>query len=82
MASGLPLVATPAASIEEWVRQDDGAEIVSNEDDASVADALLRLARDPELRRRYGERNRRVALDACADPTAELERIYEEVAAA
>ena len=82
MASGLPVVATPAASIEEWVRQGDGAEIVSNEDDASVADALLRLARDPELRRRYGERNRRVALDACGDPTAELERIYEEVAAA
>jgi glycosyltransferase involved in cell wall biosynthesis len=79
MASGLPLVATPAASIEEWVRQGDGAEIVSNEDDASVAEALLRLARDPELRRRYGERNRRVALEACEDPTAELERIYEEV---
>jgi L-malate glycosyltransferase len=82
MASGLPLVATPAASIEEWVRQDDGAEIVSNEDDASVADALLRLARDPNLRQRYGERNRRVVLDAYGDPTSELERIYEEVKAA
>jgi glycosyltransferase involved in cell wall biosynthesis len=82
MASGLPLVATPAASIEEWVRQGDGAEIVSNADDASVADALLRLARDPGLRARYGERNRRVVLDAYGDPTAELERIYEEVAAA
>ncbi len=82
MASGLPLVATPAASTEEWVRQGDGAEIVSNEDDASVADALLRLARDPGLRARYGERNRRVVLDAYGDPTAELERIYEEVTAA
>ena len=68
MASGLPLVATPAASIEEWVGQGDGAEIVSNEDDASVADALLRLARDPGLRARYGERNRRVVLDAYGDP--------------
>ena len=82
MASGLPLDATPAASIEECVRQDDGAEIVSNEDDASVANALLRLARDPELRRRYGERNRRVVLDAYGDPTSELERLYEEVTAA
>jgi glycosyltransferase involved in cell wall biosynthesis len=82
MASGLPLVATPAASIEEWVRQGEGAEIVSNEDDGSVADALLRLARDPGLRARYGERNRRVVLDAYGDPTAELERIYEEVTAA
>jgi glycosyltransferase involved in cell wall biosynthesis len=82
MASGLPLVATPAASIEEWVQQGDGAEIVSNENDVSVADALLRLAREPELRARYGERNRRVVLDAYGDPTAELERIYEEVTAA
>jgi glycosyltransferase involved in cell wall biosynthesis len=82
MASGLPLVATPAASIEEWVRQGDGAEIVSNREEASVADALLRLARDPGLRARYGERNRRVVLDAYGDPTAELERIYEEVTAA
>jgi glycosyltransferase involved in cell wall biosynthesis len=82
MASGLPLVATPAASIEEWVQQGDGAEIVSNEEEVSVAAALLRLARDPELRSRYGERNRRVVLDAYGDPTAELERIYEEVTAA
>jgi len=82
MASGLPLVATPAASIEEWVGQDDGAEIVSNEDAGSVADALLRLARDPGLRARYGERNRHVVLDAYGDPTAELEHIYEEVTAA
>ena len=82
MASALPLVATPAASIEEWVGQGDGAEIVSNEDDGSVAEALLRLARDPGLRARYGERNRRVVLDAYGDPTAELERLYEEVAAA
>jgi L-malate glycosyltransferase len=82
MASGLAIVATPAASIEEWVEQGDGAEIVSNEDDASVANALLRLARDPELRARYGERNRRVVLGAYGDPTAELERLYEEVKAA
>ena len=81
MASGLPLVATPAASIEEWIRQGDGAELVPYEDDAAVADALLRLARDQELRARYGERNRRVVLELYGDPTAELERIYEEVIA-
>ena len=81
MASGLPLVATPAASIEEWVQQGDGAEIVPHEDDAAVAEALLRLAREPELRARHGERNRRVVLDRYGDPTAQLERIYEEVVA-
>ena len=81
MASGLPVVATPAASIEEWVRQDDGAELVPHGDVAAVAGALLKLARDPELRRRHGERNRRVVLERYGDPTAELERIYREVIA-
>lgn len=81
MASGLPLVATPAASVEEWVQHGDGAEIVPHGDAVAVAGALLRLAGDPELRARYGERNRRVVRDLYGDPTAELERIYEEVAA-
>ena len=79
MASALPVVATPAASIEEWVHQDNGAELVPHGDEEAVAAALLKLARDPERRRAYGERNRRVVLDAYGDPGAELERIYAEV---
>lgn len=82
MASGLPVVATPAASIEEWVRQGEGAELVPHGDAAAVAGALLRLARDPELRRRHGERNRRVVRERYGNPTAELEQIYREVSAA
>lgn len=79
MASGLPVVTTPAASIEEWVRQGEGAELVPHGDVAAVAGALLKLARDPELRARHGERNRRVVRERYGDPTAELERIYHEV---
>jgi len=82
MASGLPIVATPAASIGEWVQQGDGAELVPHGDVAAVAGALLTLARDPELCARHGERNRRVVRERYGDPTAELERIYREVIAA
>jgi glycosyltransferase involved in cell wall biosynthesis len=82
MASGLPIVATPAASIEEWVQQGHGAELVPHGDVAAVAGALLQLAHDPELRRRHGERNERVVRERYGDPTAELERIYREVIAA
>ena len=45
------------------------------------AAALLRLARDPELRRRHGQRNRRVVLEAYGDPGAELEALYRELIA-
>jgi glycosyltransferase involved in cell wall biosynthesis len=76
MASGLPIVATPAASIQEWVRQDDGAELVPHGDVAAVAGALLQLARDPERRARHGERNRAIVRQRYGDPTGELEKIY------
>lgn len=82
MASGLPIVATPAASIEEWVQQGEGAELVPHGDVAAVAGALLELAQDPELRARHGERNRVIVRERYGDPTGELERIYREVIAA
>jgi hypothetical protein len=43
-----------------------------------VTEAMLRLLRDPELRRRYGERNQRVVHELFGDPAAELEAIYRE----
>jgi hypothetical protein len=40
---------------------------------------MVRLARDPELRRRYGERNLREVRARFDDPTAQLEQVYREV---
>jgi hypothetical protein len=39
---------------------------------------MVRLARDPELRRRYGERNLREVHARFGDPTAQLEQVYRE----
>ncbi len=81
MASGVPLVVGRAPSMEEWIQQDEGGEVVERRDVEAVTAAILRLARDPELRRRYGERNLREVHARFGDPTAQLEQVYGEVLA-
>jgi glycosyltransferase involved in cell wall biosynthesis len=78
MASGLPIVAGYAPSIDEWVQQGEGAEMVECRDEDGVTAAIFRLVRDPDLRRRYAERNARVVHELFGDPTAELEAVYAE----
>ena len=79
MASGLPAVCGIAPSIEEWVGQGDGAELVPCEDEGAVAAALLGLLRDPDRRRVYGERNMRVVRERIGDPGLALEQLYREL---
>ena len=76
MASGVPLVVGRAPSMEEWIQQGEGGEIVERRDVDAVAAAIVRLARDPGLRRRYGERNLREVHARFGDPTAQLEEVY------
>jgi glycosyltransferase involved in cell wall biosynthesis len=82
MASGVPLVVGRAPSMEEWIQQGEGGEIVERRDVDAVTQAIVRLARDPELRRRYGERNLREVHARFGEPTAQLEQVYLEVLAA
>jgi glycosyltransferase involved in cell wall biosynthesis len=82
MASGLPVVAAAAPSIDEWVSPGDGAEIVAPRDEEATAAALLRLLRDPGLSARHGERNERVARERVPDPGRALEDLYRELLAA
>jgi glycosyltransferase involved in cell wall biosynthesis len=79
MASGVPLVVGRAPSMEEWIQQGEGGEIVERRDVDAVARAMVRLARDPELRRRYGERNLREVHARFGEPTAQLEQVYAAV---
>jgi L-malate glycosyltransferase len=79
MASGVPLVVGRAPSMEEWIQQGEGGELVERRDVDAVAAAIVRLARDPELRRTYGERNLREVHARFGDPTAQLEEVYAEV---
>lgn len=79
MGSGLPAVCGMAASVEEWIPNGEGGLIVPARDVDALAEALVTLLRDPELRKTYGERNRREVLRAIGNPGELLERFYLEV---
>jgi glycosyltransferase involved in cell wall biosynthesis len=80
MASGVPLVVGLAPSMDEWIQQSEGGELVDDRHDVdAVAAAMVRLARDPELRRSYGERNLREVHARFGDPTTQLEQVYRGV---
>ncbi len=81
MASGLPVVTTPAASVDEWVKAGEGAEVVPYQDEEATAGAILRLLRDQRLRALYGAAQRARRGERVADPGPELERVYREVLA-
>lgn len=58
MAAGVPVVTTPVGGVSSLLA--DGREgLVAAHDAEALAAALLRLARDPELRRRLGQAGRR-----------------------
>ena len=82
MATGLPAVCGIAPSIDEWVGQGDGAELVPCRDEGAVAAALLGLLRDPDRRRAYGDRNSRVVRERSGVPGLALEGLYRERRAA
>ncbi len=79
MACRLPMVMGAAVTIDEWVSQGDGAEVVECRDEDAVTAALLKLARDPELRARYGERNERVVRERLPPPGPALVALYRRV---
>lgn len=82
MASRLPMVMGDAITIDEWITQGEGGEVVQPRDEDAVVAALLKLLRDPELRRRYGERNERIVRERLAKPPGEaLEAVYRELLA-
>jgi glycosyltransferase involved in cell wall biosynthesis len=61
LAAGRPVVATDVPGCREVVIPDENGLLVPPRDPDALADAMARLIRDPELRRRYGEAGRRLA---------------------
>ncbi len=80
MATGLPVVASRLSGIPELVTDGQDGILVPAGDPASLADALQRLAIDPELRARLGARGRRTVLDGF-DVDANARRLAEQIRA-
>jgi glycosyltransferase involved in cell wall biosynthesis len=60
MATGLPVAATDVGDISQMV-SDENRPFVAGRNEASLADAILKLRGDPDLRARIGAANRKAA---------------------
>jgi hypothetical protein len=54
--------------------------MISTKDEDALVAALLKLLRDPDLRRRYGERNAEITRRRVEESGPALEALYREVA--
>jgi glycosyltransferase involved in cell wall biosynthesis len=80
-ASGLPCVASNVGPLPEVVEDGVTGALVPSQDPASLAEAVRRLASDPDLMHRYGEAARtRVRQTVRIERSiAQLEALYEDV---
>jgi glycosyltransferase involved in cell wall biosynthesis len=80
MVVGLPMVATRVNGTREVVRHGDTGFLVETGDVRALAEALERLARDPALRARMGERGRDVVRAEFDEAVIvrRLERMYRD----
>jgi len=80
MAAGLPVVASAAGGPLEIIRNDVDGLLVTPSDIDALADALRRLADDPALRNRLGERGRLRAAQFRPERIGpQVERIYRRL---
>jgi L-malate glycosyltransferase len=61
MAAGLPVVATDVGGVAEVVRNGESGLLAPARDDGALAAAIVRLAHDPQLRARFGNRGEMLA---------------------
>jgi colanic acid/amylovoran biosynthesis glycosyltransferase len=82
MACGLPVVVTDAGGMREAVRDGIDGFVVPVRDVDAMAEALLKLARDPELRRRMGAAARQRVLEefTLERQTRQWRELYEGLA--
>lgn len=63
MSSELPIVAAERPGVEEGVTEGVNGLLYRGGDSGALADTLLKLMKNPELRKQYGQASRRLALE-------------------
>jgi glycosyltransferase involved in cell wall biosynthesis len=83
-ASAVPIVASRAGGIPEIVRDGSNGLLVPPGDPAALAEAVIRLLRDPVQAAAYGQAGRRIALSdfSIAAMVEGNDRVYRDVLAA
>lgn len=82
MACGLPAVITDFGDNRHWVADGRNGFLFPMKDHEALADRIISLAADPELRSRMGSTNRRTVEDRYnwAKEMARMEQLYQELA--
>lgn len=82
MACGLPVVTTDNADNADWVKEGQGGYLVPNGDAVQMADRVVALLRNKELRERFGHFNRRIIVEKnnASKEMARVEAFYESLA--
>ena len=81
MACGLPVVGTDVSGTNEAVVQDETGLLVPPRDAASLANAIMKLIDEPQLRTRFGE-NGRLRVEQIFDiakHVSKIEKLYKEL---
>jgi len=81
MAAGLPVVSTDVGGVGEIVRAGRTGLLARRQNDSELAGAIVRLARDPALRRQMGEEGRRRAQETFSEERmhSSYQAMYEEM---
>lgn len=81
MAAGLAVVATDVGGVGEIVQAGRTGLLAPPQNDSELADAIVRLARDPALRRQMGEEGRRRAQEIFSEERmhSSYQAVYEEM---
>ncbi len=83
MKAGLPIVVTPVGGIPDMVQHEISALLIPPDSPEAIADAVIRLARDADLRERLGRAAQRAFSEkfAVSEGIQQLAKIYAELAA-
>jgi glycosyltransferase involved in cell wall biosynthesis len=83
-AAGVPAAATAVGGVPDVVADGETGLLVNREDERALAEAIARLAREPELRTRLGASARRHVLERFSSDrlVRDIEALYDELLAA
>jgi glycosyltransferase involved in cell wall biosynthesis len=83
MAAERPVVATDVGGAREAIVDAQSGYLVASDDDAAMADRLIRLLRDPALAREMGKEGRRIVVErfSCETQLHKVLELYDRLLA-